>query len=214
MIGERVAALPHSAIVVAAVVVALIGGGALLGTGMCSDSEGGLSADAPMHVEAFQVAEPLNLNGAKGEPWETITAVTEPYDEVEAAMGDESERLASSDEEVALQCRTVLKEIAYCTSEDAFLDLIATVPNLETQGQRERFLERVQRWFEPGGTERDCERLLKLDEMSQIAAKRMWAHSGEATKLMCDDFGEQLLELDALKRLGVMWEQDDERWRD
>ncbi len=211
MIGDRLAELPYRIIITVVVAVFLVGGALYLaaGTGGGDIGEGD---EAPMHVEEFQVAEPLDLESPVREPWETITAVTEPYDDVEAAMSDGSKRIASDDEELALQCQTVLKELAFCTSEDSFLDIIGTSPNLQTGGERERFMERVQHWFEPGGTRGDCQLFLTVEEMTNRPAKRIFARTAQATSMLCDDFGELLLESEALVMLGLFWMEQDEQW--
>lgn len=208
--NEEVSATRSYRVIVAAlIVIAGFGGGVYLAveTGVMDRYRG--EETSPMHVEEFRVAEPLDTEAPDGQPWETITAVTEPYDDVEAAMDDEPERLASGDEEVELQCRTVLKEMAFCTGEDSFLDIIGTASNLQSDGERQRFMERVQHWFEPGGATDDCRRLLENDEIKKTPAKRMWAKTSQATGLLCDDFGELLLEAETFTRLGVFWEEDE-----
>ncbi len=164
---------------------------------------------APVHVEEFRVAEPLThpTDTSLRAQLETITAVTEPFDEVEAAVEEKPEELADSQSELEKQCVSVLKEMAFCSNEDAFLDRIGTASNLRTSEERERFMERVHIWFEPGGTRRDCEALFDEDEsVANESAKPMWQRSSLASELVCDDFGRVLLDAQAFEWLGWFWE--------
>ncbi len=171
----------------------------------CADD----AEETRLHVEEFRVAEPLLAHGESSitDQWETITAVTEPYDEVEASVDDEPERLAANRRELELQCVTVLKEIAFCTGEDPFLDVIGEAPNLQTPGQRERFLDLVQIWFEPGGTARDCRRILSGDEADTREAKMMWQRTARASEKVCVPFAEELISSAAFSSVGDLWEE-------
>lgn len=163
-----------------------------------------------VHVEEFRVAEPLtgSADTTLRAQLETITAVTEPFDEVEAAVEAEPEELAGSRAELEMQCVTVLKEMAFCTNEDSFLDIIGTASNLRTSGERERFMERVHHWFEPGGTQSDCARHLDADEAATgDDAKMMWQRSAVASELLCDDFGRVLLDAELFRNIGGFWEE-------
>lgn len=206
MIGEKAAKLPIRAISWGVGCVLLAAGAYYLAVaaGVMGDEE--IGEDSPVYVEEFRVAEPLGGDSAPDDRWDTITAVTEPYDEVEAAVDEEPEPRASDDEELARQCRTVLKEIAFCTGEDSFLDIIGTASNLQRGGQRERFMERVQQWFEPEGARSDCHRLLADRHREAEKVGRMWAKSSEATALVCDEFGDVLIEVEVLDSLGRFWQ--------
>jgi hypothetical protein len=175
----------------------------------CADGED----EARLYVEEFRVAEPLL---AQDEPsiadqWETITAVTEPYDDVEASVDEDSQRLATNPRELELQCVTVLKEMAFCTGEDPFLDVIGDAPNLRSADERERFLDLVQVWFEPGGTARDCRRILSQDEAQDEAdiqeAKIMWQRTSRAAEKVCVPFAEELISTSAFSWIGHLWEE-------
>src|SRR6056297_1158086 len=123
------------------------------------------SAEESTEVEEFRVAEPLgDTETALREQLDTITAVTEPYDEVEASVEDDTEPIAQTQPDLEIQCVTVLKEMAYCTNEDGFLEVIGESTSLTDEDSRERFMERVHYWFEPGGVRVDCGVLLDEEE--------------------------------------------------
>ena len=188
-------------------VVVMAAGAAYVGW-FGDDDDGG---ERQMHVEEFRVAEPL-----RGDPeavlrdqLKTITAVTEPYDEVEASVEGEPERLAETRDDLYLQCVTVLKEMAFCTGEDAFLEVIGTASNLETSGQRARFMDRVQLWFEPGGAGSDCEDLLNDDHFESWEYRQTWQQASGATVLWCEDYGQALHDAEIFDEIGVFWERED-----
>ena len=190
--------------VVVAIVVFIVG----------VDGFGGDDAVSPVHVEEFRVAEPLTTEteitseSALQARLETITAVTEPFDDVEAAVDEEPKPLAESRSELEKQCVTILKEMAFCTNEDSFLDLIGTAPNLRASEDRQRFMERVHHWFEPGGTAGDCRELLdEQEKLHELDARTMWQRAATGTELLCDDFGQVLLDADTFRWIGVIWEE-------
>ena len=163
--------------------------------------------DAPDKVEKFRVAEPLkkDTESALREQIKTITAVTEPYDDVEASVEDQSEPLARTKPDLETQCVTVLKEMAYCTNEDAFLDVIGASTTLSDPENRERFMERVQRWFEPGGVQVDCRVLLANEDTRSTEARLMWQRVSTATEELCFDFSTEIIEADALRWINELW---------
>lgn len=163
--------------------------------------------DAPDKVEKFRVAEPLKTDteSALREQIKTITAVTEPYDDVEASVEDKSEPLARTKPDLETQCVTVLKEMAYCTNEDAFLDVIGASTSLSNPENRERFMERVQRWFEPGGVQVDCRVLLANEDARSTEARLMWQRVSTATEELCFDFSTEIIEADALRWINELW---------
>lgn len=190
------------AVIALAVSAAMIAAGV---TGCNDDAE-----ESPVHIEEFRVAEPLTMDpeSALRNRLETITAVTEPFDEVEAAVEDESEEVARSPAALEDQCVTVLKEMAFCTNEDAFLDIIGTASNLRTSGERERFMDRVQQWYEPGGTRSACERLLEEDEaVSSDEAREMWQQAAASSEKLCTEFGDALLEANTFGWIGAFWKE-------
>lgn len=171
---------------------------AFAGLAGCQDEE----ENSPVHIEEFRVAEPLATDpeSALRNRLEIITAVTEPFDEVEASVDDESEQVATSSAALADQCVTVLKEMAFCTNDDAFLDIIARAPNLQADKQRERFMDRIQHWYEPGGSRVDCEQTIETeDALSTEEARYMWQQAAEASEELCTDFGETLLKAQAFR---------------
>ncbi len=163
--------------------------------------------DAPDKVEKFRVAEPLKTDteSALREQIKTITAVTEPYDDVEASVEDQSEPLARTKPDLETQCVTVLKEMAYCTNEDAFLDVIGASTTLSDRENRERFMDRVQRWFEPGGVQVDCRVLLANEDARSTEARLMWQRVSTATEELCFDFSTEIIESDALRWINELW---------
>ena len=166
-------------------------------------------ADQPVvHIEEFRVAEPL-VTGTEAlvrNRLEIITAVTEPYDEVEASVEQAPQTLASSRAELALQCETVLKEVAFCTNEDAYLDIIGRAPNLRESDERSQFMNHVQRWFEPGGSRAACSELIGRSEFRHREAKQIWMSASIATGLVCEDFGQALMEAGFFELMGAKWD--------
>lgn len=164
------------------------------------------SDEESMEVEEFRVAEPLaDTESALRKQLETITAVTEPYDEVEASVEDDTEPIARTQPDLETQCVTVLKEMAYCTNEDAFLDIIGDSTSLTNDETRERFMTRVQHWFEPGGVRVDCRVLMDEEESQQTDARLMWQRVSSATEGMCADFGSELIDADAFRWMNELW---------
>ena len=166
--------------------------------------------EEPEPVEAFRVAKPLG-----GDPEvlraqiETITAVTEPYDEVEAQMEPEgSLPLAATRADLEQQCVTALKEVAFCTNEERFLELLATVDGLREAEEREVFLSRVERWFEPGGVRQECAGLVGTGEALGESSRRMWQQAAGATEKLCEEFGMTLVEVDGFGWLTDLWGQE------
>lgn len=164
--------------------------------------------DSPVHIEEFRVAEPFAGGGdpALRDRLETITAVTEPFDEVEAAIEDESQQPASTSGQLERQCTTVLKEMAFCSGEDKFLKIIGEADTLRTGQERELFMERVQDWFEPGGARRYCEGLLRQEEMAGEQKTATWSDNAAASGEVCPEFGEVLMETEILDMLAVFWQ--------
>ena len=166
-----------------------------------------LQEESPVVVEEFRVAEPLTDNGSVTirDQLEVITAVTEPYDEVEQAAEDEEQQPASSSAELILQCTTVLKEMAFCSGDDAFLDIIGEADTLRTGEERELFMQRVQDWFEPGGARRYCEGLFDQDGAEAHERLETWSKSAQASGQVCEKFGEALMETEIFELLAVYW---------
>lgn len=194
-----------------AVLCLAVAGGAFAVLGGAIDYGDG-QKESPVHVEQFRVAEPLKDDqAALRDQLEFITAVTEPYDEFERAAADDDEQPEQGGSEhgdLQRQCITVLKEMAFCTGEDSFLDVIGEAPNLRTGGERERFMEGVQDWFEPNGARRYCEALMEqpdIDDHQQI-----FSESARATTGLCDDFAHTLIDTEIFEILGVFWEDDSE----
>lgn len=180
---------------------------ALLVLAMMSCEPGGPAEPEP--VQEFRIAKPLGTEAALREQIETITAVTAPRDEVEAAAPLEEEiPIASTRRELERQCVTALKEVAFCTSEDAFLDLIGSVEGLQGQAERDRFMARVQLWFEPGGVHGDCLILLETEGAMSEPTRRMWQRVAGATEGLCPEFGSTLLEADAFRWLAGLWAEE------
>ena len=174
----------------------------LIATAGCEGEEG---VEEPEKGEAFRVAKPLGTDPEELRAQiETIRAVTEPYDEVEAGMEPEGRLpLAANRAELEQQCVTALKEVAFCTHEEGFLELVGTVDGLRLSEERELFLNRVQTWFEPGGVRQECERLVARSEALEEPMRRMWQQAAVATESLCGEFGATLVEVD-----GFRWLQD------
>lgn len=172
------------------------------------------AGEQPYYVEEFRVAEPFHpipestmADSPLQMRLETISAVTEPFDEVEAAVEDQPEELAASHQELILQCVTVLKEMAFCSGDDEFLEVIGSASNLRESSERRAFMSSVQRWFEPGGTRSDCVELVETDSrVSEVEARAMWSRASAATEGLCVGFGELLLEERSFRWLGTLWE--------
>ncbi len=165
--------------------------------------------DSPVYTEQFQVAEPLRVDRELEYQFETITAVTNPTEGwMEEEPAESLPPVASSDEELLNQCQTVLKEIAFCTGEDRFLDLVGTSPNLRESlsDEREWFLDRVKDWFEPGGAQIDCELYFEAGGEPETQQLQMWSVAARESSSMCRDFGQTLLDLDLLMSIEGMWQ--------
>ena len=171
----------------------------------------GPDEESPLYVEEFRVAEPFESETGSmiRDQLETITAVTEPYDEVEAAVDDRADEKASSRSGLLHQCITVLKEMAFCTNDDEFLEVIGETPNLRTGSQRERFMEGVQEWYEPGGARASCTGFVEELEASGLDDESMWLQASQASDQMCPEFARNLTEVGAVDALDGLWVEDD-----
>ena len=164
--------------------------------------------ESPVYTEEFQVAEPLRVDRELEYQFETITAVTNPK---EGWMKERPARpymeVASDDDELLNQCQTALKEIAFCTGEDRFLDLVGMSPNLDQplSEARERFLDRIQMWFEPGGAAADCEAYLGRRDERGDRMLQMWSIAAHESSMMCGQYGQVLLDLGLLMEIEEMW---------
>lgn len=166
--------------------------------------------DSGRKVEEFRVAEPLTDESHEAgdedlESQRTITAVSEPYDDIVAMVDVDGEPLAQSREELHQQCVTALKEIAFCSNDRAFLDVVVASPGLQAEQQRERFLDRAQKWFEPGGARVDCGLLLESDRAQGDAARRFWQRTSSATEMLCPDFAVALIDADPFRWFDEFW---------
>lgn len=165
--------------------------------------------DSAVHIEEFRVAEPLAEDPDRPlrDQLETITAVTEPYDDVEPADQPLQEESVEDPEHFERQCATVLKEMAFCTDEDAFLEIIGEASTLQTGPERERFMAAVQEWFEPDGARRYCEVFYDEDGLERGGGARMWRRAAEASGQVCEEFGKELIETEMFEALGPFWQQ-------
>jgi hypothetical protein len=162
-------------------------------------------------LEEIQVAEPLaqETGEALRQQIQTIQAVTEVSDGSPEPSPSELEPLATNRDELEQQCVTALKEVAFCTNDDRFLDIVGVASSLRTPEQRERFMERVHFWFEPGGARVDCRGIIGDDDPSTPEVQRMWQRAATATDRICADFGEELIHVDALRRLAHLWASEE-----
>lgn len=169
---------------------------------------GGEEIPAPngVELEEVQVSEPLTqeTDEALREQIQTIQAVRRP-EEGGASAGENLEPLAEDRAELEQQCVTALKEIAFCTNDDAFSDLIGTHRALAASDQRDRFMEKVHFWFEPGGARVDCRVVSTDEEAMSDENRRMWQRAATATDQVCAEFGRELLAAEALERLAPLW---------
>ncbi len=164
--------------------------------------------DSPVHVEELQVAEPLTegTQAVIRDRLQTVAAVTAPYDEYEQAGPEDVDETPSTEADFDDQCVTVVKEIAFCSNEDEFLEIIGTAPNLRTGDERQGFMDRVDVWFEPGGARADCERVVAATDYDDEMASR-WQRATDASGALCEEFGQVLLAVDLLESLGLFWSE-------
>jgi hypothetical protein len=116
-----------------------------------------------------------------------------------------SEPLAEGERELdpaTEQCVEVVSKIMSCSTQQPFNAVLlgdggAGVPGLSV----ERMQEMVEFWQEPGGRARTCEQVLEDAQSNDLQQPQTRQSLLEATEEECVDFGEYLVDTDAMEAL-------------